>query len=146
MEYRIRFTKGNLAGQWFAIGADAIAIGRSHTNDVVLHTEDVSRRHLLLARQDSGIRLDNLSSRKTAVDGTPMEIAAHCFLVAGQTVLIGAANEFVLETVESQDDDATRPPPPADADATKNSIVPPFTIEADSPSTVDALQIRATPP
>lgn len=104
MNYRIRFTKGELLGKSFPIDNDALSIGRSKTNNVVLSAEDVSRRHVILTLGSTGIMLDNLSSRKTFVDGKVIAMGEAVTLVAGQSVTLGKSTEFMLESLS---DDAS---------------------------------------
>ena len=114
MKYQIRFTQGEIAGKCVPLSKDkALTIGRSHSNELKLSAPDVSGRHVVLMLTDGGVSMDNLSSRVTLVDSTPLSAAERKTLMAGQTVTMGSATAFVLECLP---DDAPTAPPPTSGD------------------------------
>ena len=128
MKYQLRFIEGENVGQVVPLGADAVAIGRSHSSTVQLHTPDVSGKHVRLSVSDQGVVLDNFSSRITTVDGAALATGQNVALVAGQVIGLGSVVKFTLEALPDApsapsapaappavpaDDDATVPPPPS---------------------------------
>ena len=129
MKYQIRFLQGELLGQTFPIGANALSVGRSHSNVVKLTTPDVSSKHVTLSLGNDGVIIENLSSRVTKIDDDDMASGDRKSLIAGQVVSLGGLVKFTLEALPdapsakpapkpmpapvapSNDDDATNPPP-----------------------------------
>jgi len=120
MNYRIRFLKGELEGKCFSIQKDSLSIGRSSKNDVVLHLEDISRRHVILALGTEGIAMENLSAKKTSVDGKAIPMGQKSPLGAGQTVVLGTATEFLLEAYEDDEAPQGNAPPDMDMGSTRS--------------------------
>ena len=127
MRYQIRFIEGELLGQTFPIGANALSVGRSHSNEIKLTTPDVSSRHVNLSLGNDGVILENLSSRVTKIDDDALAMGDRKSLIAGQVVSLGGLVKFTLEALPdapaakpavgsaqrapNNDDDATTPPP-----------------------------------
>ncbi|MBR4219784.1 MAG: FHA domain-containing protein [Victivallales bacterium] len=127
MRYQIRFIEGELLGQTFPIGANALSVGRSHSNEIKLTTPDVSSRHVNLSLGNDGVILENLSSRVTKIDDDALAMGDRKPLIAGQVVSLGGLVKFTLEALPdapaakpaagspqrapNNDDDATTPPP-----------------------------------
>ena len=103
MKYQIKFVKGELAGQTFPIERDSVSIGRSRSNDIVLKTTDISRKHVIISNKGHGLYMDNLSSRPTTRCGSAELKMGDCVhLQAGTEVAIGQENAFVLESLEEE--------------------------------------------
>ncbi len=104
MKYQIRFTAGELAGKIFPIqDGEALTLGRSRSNTVHITAPDVSGHHVILNKTATGIKMDNVSSRTTTVDGQPVPAAQQDYpLVAGQTVTLGSVTAFTLEAIDDQ--------------------------------------------
>ena len=109
LRYRIRFTRGKLAGQLFALGAEAETVGRSHTCGIRVMEPDVSGRHVMLSVGAKGVELEVISSRRTLLDGAALRGGDRVTLRAGQEVAMGGAVAFELECYRS-DGDATEMP------------------------------------
>ena len=151
MKYQIRFIEGELLGQTFPIGANALSVGRSHSNEIKLTTPDVSSRHVNLSLGSGGVIIENPSSRVTKIDDVALAMGDRKPLIAGQVVSLGGLVKFTLEALPdapaakpaprptpaavapSNDDDATNPPPqkstpapkPAPAPLDNDATVPP---------------------
>ena len=124
MKYQIRFTEGELQGQVFSLGVNALSLGRSRSNEVKLQTPDVSAKHVTLSLGPAGVILENLSSRSTTIDGEAISMGERKTLVAGQTIGMGSLVKFTLEAMAdapavpktapvNSDNDVTMPPPAA---------------------------------
>ena len=109
LRYRIRFTRGSLAGQLFPLDGEAVIVGRSHTCGIRVMEPDVSGRHLMLAVGAKGVELEVISSRRTLLDGSVLRGGERVALRAGQEVAMGGAVAFELECYRS-DGDATEMP------------------------------------
>ena len=122
MKYRIRFTEGKLAGEIFAISGNTVSIGRSHSNDIKVDVPDVSGKHVIINVEDRGITLDNLSSKRTLLDGVALEMGGHYDFLAGQCVTMGNETAFVLEALPNlSDDEKTTFPETGDGVAYQNT-------------------------
>ena len=145
MRYQIRFIEGELQGKTFPIGANALSIGRSHSNEVRLTTPDVSSRHVNLSLGNDGVILENLSARVTKIDDDALTTGDRKRLVAGQVVTMGALVKFTLEALAdapkptpkpvASDGDATVPPPAPSA-ADNDVTIPPSAPKKDEDATV----------
>ena len=118
MAYRIRFTKGTLAGREFALSAGTTVLGRSSTCDIVISVPEVSRQHVAIEVSGSEVALVNLSSHRTVVglkeiptnnrvalpvripvrlrDKVEFELTVDSPAVANETVLPASSNETRL--------------------------------------------------
>lgn len=124
MKYQIRFIEGELQGQVFTLGTNALSLGRSRSNEVKLQTPDVSAKHVTLSLGPNGVILENLSSRTTTIDGEAIALGDRKALVAGQIIGMGGLVKFTLEAIAEapaapkaapvdSDNDVTMPPPAA---------------------------------
>ena len=117
MRYQLKFIKGELAGQVFPIENDSVSIGRSRSNDIILETPDISRKHIIVSNKGRGLFIDNLSSRQTIYGATELKMGDSVPFAVNIEVFIGKENSFILESykdiVEERDntvffqDDAT---------------------------------------
>ena len=109
MKYQIKFTRGELAGQKFPVSNDSISIGRSRSNDIVLETPDISRKHVIISNKGPGLFIDNLSSRFTSYGTTELKMGDSVPFAVNIEISIGKENGFVLEAynASSSDDDHT---------------------------------------
>ncbi len=64
----------------FPLGAQELSVGRSSACDVVLASDSVSRKHVLIRRTKTGLSLRDVSSHGTMVDGVSLK---------GETCLVG---------------------------------------------------------
>lgn len=118
MKYQLKFIKGELAGQVFPVEKDSVSIGRSRSNDIILETPDISRKHIIVSNKGRGLFIDNLSSRQTIYGATELKMGDSVPFAVNIEVFIGKENSFILEsykdiveerdnTVFLQDDAAT---------------------------------------
>jgi len=117
MRYQIRFTEGELAGKTFPIGANALSLGRSHSNEIQLTSQDVSARHVNLSLGKDGVILENLSARVTKIDDEDLAHGDRKTLVAGQVISLGSIVKFTLEALPDAPAAAKPAPKPAPAAA-----------------------------
>ena len=110
MRYQLKFIKGELAGQVFPIENDSVSIGRSRSNDIILETPDISRKHIIVSNKGRGLFIDNLSSRQTIYGATELKMGDSVPFAVNIEVFIGKENSFILESykdiVEAEDDTA----------------------------------------
>lgn len=97
MNYQLKFIEGELAGQVFPLGKDAIGIGRSRQNDIILSDEDISRKHIIVSYDGSNVHIENLSAGKTFLNKTQVKLGDNSIVIAGQEVTLGKSNTFILE-------------------------------------------------
>lgn len=109
LKYRIRFTRGTLAGQLFPLGSEPVILGRSHTCSIRLMEPDVSGRHVMLSVSPKGVGMEVISSRRTVLDGTALKTGDRVSVKAGQGVTMGGTASFEVECYLS-DGDATEMP------------------------------------
>lgn len=109
LKYRIRFTRGTLAGQLFPLGGEPVILGRSHTCSIRLMEPDVSARHVMLSVSPKGVGMEVISSRRTVLDGTALKTGDRVPVKAGQGVTMGGTASFEVECYLS-DGDATEMP------------------------------------
>lgn len=109
LKYRIRFTRGTLAGQLFPLGGEPVILGRSHTCSIRLMEPDVSARHVMLSVDSKGVGMEVISSRRTVLDGTALKTGDRVPVKAGQGVTMGGTASFEVECYLS-DGDATEMP------------------------------------
>lgn len=105
MKYQIRFVKGELADSVYPIENDSVSIGRSRSNDIVLATPDISRKHVIISNKGRGLFIDNLSSRLTTYGTTELKIGDSVPFAVNIEVTIGKENSFVLESYNNVDAD-----------------------------------------
>jgi hypothetical protein len=79
----------------FVLDSDSLTLGRAETNQIVVQDEGVSRTHLLIERDPTGLRIADLGSANgTFVNG---ELVTSAVLRHGDTLVVGAT-KFRYET------------------------------------------------
>lgn len=85
---------GEMSGQRFSVGADAVRLGRSSSNDIHIPDEELSRNHCLFEPSgETGLRVTDLASANgTSVNGMligtdPVELKEGDTVEVGLTVL-----------------------------------------------------------
>ncbi len=106
MNYQLRGIEGDYQGQVLPVKTAALSLGRSRSNEVIFTSPDVSGHHVIIKINGDEITLENLSSRKTAVDGAEMLLGDVKKLLPGQKIELGSANVVVLEKCAEPDPDS----------------------------------------
>jgi len=84
---RLEAVSGPAEGRTFSLEAGEVSIGRDPANQIALLDALVSRRHCVLRREGSNVRLEDLDSRNsTFVNGVPVK---ERMLVHGDQVRVG---------------------------------------------------------
>ena len=99
-------TNGEMSGRRFAVGTGALRLGRSSSNDIPIHDEELSRNHCLFEPSgETDIRVTDLASANgTVVNGEPIgadpvELKEGDLVEVGQTVIrVGDAAAAVPAT------------------------------------------------
>ena len=106
MKMQIKFVSGEIKDQCFPLELNqALSIGRSHTNRIVLTSPDISGRHVIVRLgADGKIHMEVLSSRITKYNGKNAGIGDTLDVSAGDTVQMGEHTAFSFEPVNADDD------------------------------------------
>ena len=106
MIYQLKGIEGDFAGQILPIKTAAVSLGRSRSNEVIFTSPDVSAHHVIIKISAEEITLENLSSRKTAIDNADLALGEIKKLLPGQKITLGSANTVVLEAAGELDSDS----------------------------------------
>jgi hypothetical protein len=120
--WQILVQQGPRAGQAFDLNKPVITIGREVGNDIILEDPQVSRHHVRLAQQGSGLVIEDLGSTNgTAVNGQRLigtrPINRGDTIGLGDTVVLqvvesSVASETIVAGAPSQTAASYSPPPP----------------------------------
>lgn len=110
-DFQVKIVKGMCSNNSF----DAIVpclIGRSHVCNIRINEPDVSGRHIILQRDDSGcLKLKNLSQGVTIVNGVRIACGEEIAPTSETVVLLGKNTELRIicpdQSLQEEDEDAT---------------------------------------
>ena len=106
-EYKVRFLSGSKKDNAFSIElGQALSMGRSNSNTVILTEHDVSKKHCILRYNimpdgQDDIVLEVISSRITKLDGANISGGAVIRLQPGQKVSLGSEVVFIVQKYDS---------------------------------------------
>lgn len=102
----ILFETGSLAGRSFPVpDGSSVSVGRSHSCTVRPTEADVSGRHVVVRSEGGALRVDVLSSHRTALDGSRLSAGMSKLLRDGSRVELGSSLAFVVRLGEIGEDD-----------------------------------------
>ena len=107
-EYKVLFLTGSKKGEEFPLETgQALSMGRSNTNTVILTEHDVSKKHCILrydrASDEQGdIIMEVISSRITKLEGSNLSGGAVIRLQPGQKVALGSEVIFTVQECGSE--------------------------------------------
>ncbi|MGL4421684.1 MAG: ATP-binding protein [Gemmataceae bacterium] len=90
---RLHVIAGPDRGQQFTLNAASLTLGRHSTSDIVIHDDEISRRHLEFTQQGSGYQLRDLGSNngtfvnRLRLTDQPLPLQAGDEIQLGQTIL-----------------------------------------------------------
>ena len=101
MSYLLKMIAGREIGREFPLEAGEYLVGRSRSARIRVFEEDVSGKHFIIEIRENQVRLRNISSYGTRVDGVLVHDTAE--IRPGQTIEAGKSLKLVLEPGADQE-------------------------------------------
>ena len=105
MSYLLKIVAGREVGREFPLEAGENLVGRSRSARIRVFHEDVSGKHFIIEVLEDQVRLRNLSSYGTRLDGILVRDAVE--IHSGQTIEAGKSLKLILEQAAEQESPET---------------------------------------